>query len=634
MYPITYTATVPKALRAALTCLLGMGLALTAHSQTGFSEVAQSAGISQMGFNRAFMGGGSAWFDYDRDGDEDLVTTGSDTGNRIYRNDGNGAFTDVTLAAGFLMDSAASTMGVVTGDIDNDGYREIFVGTWWFQKPHLFKNNGDGTFTNITQSAGFGSDSIWQSAAAFADVNKDGFLDLYSGNYVWEGKQTIDSVTGLPNGYAHRCSPNSLWINNGDETFTNAAAAYALSDTGCALSVVLSDYDNDDDLDVWVANDFGEWVYPNSLYRNDGSGSFTDVSVPAGVDAQMYGMGFAVGDYDHDLDFDYYITNIGANRFFVNQGNGIFIDEAATLGIIDDSINGALTTGWGTMFMDYDNDSWDDLFLANGHIELINIIQNEPLDPDHLWRNNGDGTFSEVTFSVGLGDTNMCRGATRCDYDGDGDLDMYVSVLSDDTLADPRHSLLYRNELSNGNHWVEVRLEGVWSNRDAYGAKIRMVANGTAWLWELHGGSSHFSQHSSLAHFGLGSATLVDSMVVMWPSGIEQVLTGLAADSLYHVVEDTTPVALESTLEGKFAVYPNPSATEVWLTWEGMNGGEFQLRIVDLMGREVYGAWGNGKSGRMLWDGRNKEGIRLSAGTYWLLFEQEGRRKALLMSRQ
>lgn len=607
-------------------------LLLTA--QGGFTEVAQAAGISQFGYNPAFMGGGSAWLDYDRDGDEDLAVTGSYTGNRLFSNNGDGTFTDVTVQSGFLVPLGMWTQGIVSGDIDNDGYREIFVGTWWFQSPLLFYNNGDGTFTEIGQASGIAMDSVWVSSAAFADINKDGLLDLYTGNYVWDPRQTTDSITGQPNGYAHRCSPNGLWLNNGDLTFTNAAAQYAVADTGCALAVLLSDHDNDNDLDVWIANDFGEWVYPNSLYRNDFPNAFADVGAVAGVDAQMYGMGFAIGDYDHDMDLDYYVTNIGANRFFENQGNGQFVDEAFNLGVIDDSINGKLTTGWGTFFFDYDNDSWEDLFLSNGHIQLINIFQNEEQDPDRLWRNNGNGTFTDVGAALGIGDTNMCRGATRCDYDGDGDVDVFVSVLSKDTLASPRNALLYRNDVSNGNHFVQVRLEGVRSNRDAYGAKIRVSANGTRWLWELHGGCSHYSQNSSIAHFGLGGATVVDSLVVVWPDGVEQVLTGLAADSLYHVVEDTTPAGLAERLRLAVGAHPNPSAEGMWLTWEGARSGMAAVRVLDGLGRVVWEGEADAVQGRVAWDGRDGRGRAVAGGMYWAVIEAGGRRGVVALMRR
>lgn len=562
--------------------LLGFGFQHT-YSQPAFTEVALSVGIDQKSHNRADMAGASAWFDYDRDGDEDLFTTGGNNGNHLYRNDGNGSFTNVTAAAGIHIPVGVTTQGIVTGDIDNDGYREVFIGTWWEQPNYLFHNNGDGTFTDISVSSGLGVDSMWTSAAAFGDIDRDGLLDLYTGNYVWEPEITMDSL-GNQTGFAHRCNGNSLWYNNGDGTFTDIAPQFAVNDTGCALAAIFTDFDKDGDPDIWVANDFGAWVSPNVLYSNNLPLGLDDSSIPAGVKAGIYGMGFAVGDYDHDLDLDYYITNIGANLFHQNQGDETFVEVAASAGVLGDSVGPAMSTGWGTFFIDYDNDGWQDLFCANGHINMIPIFENTERDPDRLWRNNGNGTFTEVGYAEGLGDSSSARGASFCDFDQDGDLDLFVSIVSGDTLL-PDRALFYRNEIANPGHWLEVRLEGVVSNRDAFGARMEIAVNGMHWAHEVMSASSHESQNSSIAHFGLGSATTVDSLWIYWPSGIVKLYTNLPTDTLLNIAEDTTTTYRHPDQLEAIEIYPNPTSGSFFVDLTQVTAHEVTVEVMDLQGR-------------------------------------------------
>lgn len=553
-------------------------------SQSGFTEISASAGIDQVTFQTLQMGGGMAWFDYDGDGDEDLYLAGGWGDNILYRNEGNGTFTDVTQASGLVLPDSTTAQGVVTGDIDNDGYREVYISTMWNAHNFLFRNNGDGTFTDITTSSGLIQDTVWTSSSAFADVNRDGYIDLYTGNYVWQGAALYDS-TGTPIGYAHRCSENSLYLNNGDGTFTDVATAYNVADTGCVLSIVWSDYDNDDDLDILIANDFGAWVKPNTLYRNEMPAPFTEQSVSSGWDKEMYGMGIATADYDHDLDLDYYMTDIGANAFYHNNGDGTFTDLADINGTLNDSVNGAMTTGWGTFFFDYDNDTWEDLFCANGYIQLLPFVSNSPSDPDMLWHNEGNGMFMSTGPMMGIADSSTGRGAAMADFDMDGDVDFAVTVIRIDTSATDK-AKLYRNDNSNGNHWVEVDLEGTVSNRDAYGSRIRVVAGGVTLIREIQGGASHMSQNSSIAHFGLGAATTIDSMWVRWPNGGVQLFTGLSADSLYHITEDSALfVATDPVRSGtlfQVQAWPNPFDEQVLLEGKAQQPVEYEW--LDVLG--------------------------------------------------
>jgi enediyne biosynthesis protein E4 len=598
-----------------LIALLLSGSGLLA--QSGFVDATVAAGVAHHGFNALQMGGGSAWFDYDGDGDEDLIAVGGLGDNKLFRNEGNGAFTDVTMAAG-LGGIHFDTQGVVTGDVDNDGFREIFISTLWHQPNLFFHNNGDGTFTDVSVASGIGLDSMWVSSAAFGDFDRDGLLDLYRGNYVWRGEALVDS-TGQPIGYKHRCNPNSLFHNNGNGTFTDVAAQYGVADTGCALAVVFSDYDQDHDIDIMVANDFGAWVKPNALYQNQYPLPFADVSAATHTDQAMYGMGIAVGDYDHDLDLDYYVTDIGAAAFFQQQLDHTFIDVADQAGVLNDSVGGALGTGWGDAWLDYDNDTWQDLFIAHGFIQLIPIFINQKHDPDIMYRNLGNGTFQDVSLSLSLGDTNMGRGMAMADYDRDGDLDLFVNVVNNDSTP-WENSRLYRNAYAGPNHWLQVQAQGTYSNRDAFGALMIIRTGNEKWVHEVNGGSSHMSQHTSIAHFGTAADTLIDSLWVIWPSGGVQLLTDIPADQRIVVVEDSASfLQLAAPEIGYFTAYPNPFSQALTVKYMVVRQAQAEAQVCDMTGRVVWREQLHvvpGAHETWTWSGQSQAGGRAAAGLY------------------
>ncbi len=614
--------------------LLVGGLSYT-YAQSGFVDASTAANLHHRGRNAIQMGGGSAWFDYDGDGDEDLIAVGGRGDNKLYRNEGNGTFTDVTVAAG-LGGILNDTQGVVTGDVDNDGFREIFISTIWHQTNYFFHNNGDGTFTDASVASGIGLDSMWVSSAAFGDFDRDGLLDLYRGNYVWHGEAIVDS-TGQPIGYAHRCNPNSLFHNNGNGTFTDVAAQYAANDTGCALSVVFSDYDQDHDVDIMVANDFGAWVAPNALYQNHYPLPYTDVSAATHTNQAMYGMGIAVGDYDHDQDLDYYVTDIGAAAFFQQQNNHTFIDVADQAGVLNDSVNGALGTGWGDSWIDYDNDTWQDLFIAHGYIQLIPIFINQKQDPDVMYRNLGNGTFSDVTLAMNLGDTNAGRGMCMADYDQDGNLDMFVNVVNWDTTH-WESSRLYRNTYNGPNHYLQVEARGTYSNRDAFGTLMIVRAGGQKWVHEINGGSSHMSQHSSIAHFGTASDTLVDSLWVVWPTGNVQLLTDIPTDQRILVIEDSTQfLSIADPEIGYLTAFPNPFSQELSVRFMVMRQNQAEIQITDMTGRLIYQekqAILPGQHVTWTWNGRMQSGDLAAKGLYSIRIVAGAQSEVLRVVRQ
>jgi hypothetical protein len=390
--------------------LLTLFLLLSAQfgfSQTTFSEVSLGAGIDHLYLSLMKMGGGMAWFDHDGDGDEDLVLSGGVAPNRLFRNEGNGQFTDISAAAGLQVLDGKETMGVATADINNDGFREILFTATMNHPSYLMLNNGNGTYTDITMSSGIGADSSWGTSATWGDINLDGFIDLYVANYVYD-IQVLYDTSGNPNGFDPTCLPNFLYINNGDLTFTESSLSYGVADSGCALAATFTTTRVSPHPlpDLLIANDHGAWNIPNRLYLNNHpTPTTTEGSAACNLDEPMYGMGIAVGDYDHDLDPDYYITDIGPNKLFQNNGLGQFDQVAAASGVEHGTLNGANTTGWGTAFLDFDNDSWQDIFVANGHISVLPFIANNLRDPDKMFKNLGNGQFADVTTAVSLGDS-------------------------------------------------------------------------------------------------------------------------------------------------------------------------------------------------------------------------------------
>lgn len=597
-------------------------LPLLLSAQTTFTDVTAASGIVHKGFCQSQMTGGVAWFDYDADGDQDLYTTGGLMVNALYRNNGDGTFTDVTASAGLSLPPGTHTQGVLTGDIDNDGYRELFVSTWFTQRNYFFKNNGDGTFSDISQSSGVCLDTLWTSAAAFEDFNGDGYLDLYTVNYVYQPTVILDS-NGTQVGYAHRCDGNTLFLNAQDGTFNDATPAYQVGDTGCGLAVVLSDFDLDHDRDIVIANDFGDWITPNVMYRNDWPQAFVDISQSSGMDIPMYGMGIAAGDYDHDLDPDYYITDIGPSSLLRNNGDGTFSDLAGSAGVLNDSINGMARTAWGAAFMDYDHDTWLDLVVSNGYIQLLPSLQNTTQDPNALYRNLGNGTFADVSLASGIADTNAARGMAVADYDQDGDLDLFINVVRIDTFA-VENSLLYRNDQQSGHHWLQVTLQGVNQNRDAFGSHVLISAGGVRQVHELLSGSSHMSQNATVAHFGLGNATVVDSVLVTWPDGNQQLLTGVAVDTALHIVEDTSQFlgrARPHLQAVRLRAYPQPFSDGIHLEAVTRAPGALRWEVRDLQGRllrVLASATPQALMQRVEWDGTDSQGHPLPAGNYLL----------------
>lgn len=581
--------------------VLGL-FALPLFSQSGFTEVSLVSGMDHLYHSQSKMGGGAAIFDLDGDGDEDIILTGGLDKEGLFENLGNGQFQNITYAAGLGFMDSVHTMGVITGDIDNDGFRELFFTTGPNEPNVLLYNNGNKTFTNISLSSNIAMDTSWSTSATFFDFEADGDLDIYVGNYVSNMDLITDSM-GVVIGFDPTCEPNFLFVNNGNLTFTEAAASYGLADSGCVLAVTNTNLSGKAGNSNWgsnlyVANDFGEYNIPNRFFRANylQSNSHLEESTAMGLDIGMYGMGIAIGDYDHNGYHDYYVTNIGKNKLFQSTGdfwaNGFTFNEVAlAAGVINDSLNGLNTTGWGTAFMDYDNDSWEDLFVCNGQISVVPFIANVAADPDMLYRNRGDGTFEDVGMALGIGDTSLGRGMIYGDYDNDGDLDALTMPIHWDT-ASGFHTMLYRNDINNGNHWIKFKLQGTASNRDAFGCGIRTTVNGEIIFKEINGGASHMSQNTSIIHIGLGSATsITDSLHVFWTKGTQTFAGPFSADSTYLLIEDSLQYSVgivqnENGLS-KMKVFPNPTNGTFILELPLAYDSDIQVDCFDMAGKKL-----------------------------------------------
>ncbi len=449
-------------------------------------------------------GRGSAWGDYDNDGDEDIVAVGTYQPHALYRNNGDGTFTDVAEQAGIA--DPRGGWGSLFADYNNDGYLDLYItrGGWSGAAENtLYHNNGDGTFTDVTHAAGV-ADSQSSFCAAWADYDNDGYLDLY----------IADGVIG--DGAA-----NVLYHNNGDGTFTNRAEIAGVANTGNSLGTAWGDYDKDGYIDLHVVN-FGQ---SNVLYRNNGDGTFTDVTPTTGMDIPVTDafVTFFL-DVDNDADLDIFISNSGSFQAFIagqitgtaphdgdrqvlyrNNGDGTFTDVTRESGLYH--AFGAM----GANFGDIDSDGYLDIYLATGAPQMGR------LERDALFRNNGDGTFTDATLALGLGNIGKGHGVTFGDIDTDGDVDIYVPV-GGAFIGDQWHNLFYQNT-GAGNNWLTLKLVGVKSNRDGIGAKVTLRVGDSVIYREVSGGCGFGSTNSLSLEIGLKSHTKVDALEIVWPSG-------------------------------------------------------------------------------------------------------------------
>ncbi len=515
-------------------------------ASAGLTESIPNGGAKTKQFIIETTGSGVAFLDYDNDGFLDIfIASGEGGPSRLYHNDGKGHFTDVTAKMG-LGESSGWAQGVCAGDYDNDGFTDLFV-TYWGQN-RLYRNAGGVHFEDVTERAGLKQDRTrYNSGCAFLDYNNDGHADLFVANYLKFDPKTTPKpgenaycwYRGIPVNCGPRGLPfdrNILYRNNGNGTFTDVSDASGISkpDQNYSLGVLTGDFNNDGLVDVYVACD----QTPSLLYINQGDGTFVEEALLRGVafdenGKAMSGMGATAADYNGDGWLDIFRSNFSDERetLYRNRGRGEFDDSTVAAGM---SVN-TRYVGWGCGFFDFDNDGWVDLFLVNGHafpeVDRLSIDIHFK-DRAILYRNLGNGKFSDVSERAGPGilERHSARGAAFGDYDNDG----LIEVLINNQNEPPS---LLKQSTRPSNHWILLKLAGTRSNRSALGAKVRLTAGGRTQFAEVRSGGSYLSQSDLRLHFGLAAARSAERIEIDWPSGTRQVLRNIAGDRVVAVEE-------------------------------------------------------------------------------------------------
>lgn len=499
---------------------------------------------------------GLALFDYDGDGNIDIyflngaplkgTMSGAAPKNALYRNEGGWKFTDVTERAG--VGDTGYGLGVAVGDYDNDGDLDIYLNNYG---PNvLYRNNGDGGFTDMTKEAGVGNGFQVGAGACFLDMDKDGDLDLYVSNYLEFSydKHVSTATVGFPvyaNPRFYRPVPDTLFRNNGDGTFGDVSKESGVGEhAGWGMGIVCGDYDNDGDTDVFIGNDVAE----NFLLQNDGTGKFEEVALMAGLAYDMHGdeqgsMGVDCGDYDNDGLLDFYMTSYQNQlaTLYRNIGDEMFEDVTLLTGAGAETL--AHVT-WGTGFVDFDNDGDRDIFVACGHLQdNVELYDGTTtyFARNILFMNTGDGKFLNVSDRSGEGMKVKLssRGAGFDDLDNDGDVDVVI-------LNSRREPTILRNDSPSRGHWLGVRLRGVKTNRNGIGARVKVVAGDLTLIDEVHSGRGYQSHYGMRLHFGLGDREKVDRIEVQWIGGGVDVLEDIAVDQVLTITEGSASARLPS----------------------------------------------------------------------------------------
>ena len=527
------------------------------NTQVQFVDVTHEVGIhwkhvdgrSGKRFPMEILGSGAAFFDYDNDGDPDLYfvngaplpgyNTSEIPTNCLYQNNGDGTFTDVTQVAG--VGNTGYGHAAAVGDYNNDGYLDLYITN--YGKNCLYRNNGNGTFTDVTDEAGV-SVPRWSTGCSFADYDKDGNLDLYVVNYIVFSLDEENPWCGLKEkGIRAYCKPDNfiaqsdtLYRNNGNGTFTDVTKLTGIHNpNGKGLGVAWGDYNNDGYVDIYVANDSTE----NLFYQNLGNGKFTEIGFMIGVALSENGivengMGTAFGDWDNDGWLDLTVTNYTdqTNTFYHNDGDGFFTDSTSITKTAKITYS---QVGWATAFVDIDNDGYEDVFVANGHLHdnLRELGQEGTYGQRNLlFQNMQDGTFTEVSQALGpcMNLEDVSRGATFADYDLDGDIDILVT----NSNTSPR---LLRNDGGNRNNWLHLQLKAKNSSSDAIGARVKVTTGKLAQIREVKSGDGYLSQRELKLHFGVEKHKIIDKIEVSWVSGAKQTVEGVTTNQVLVIKE-------------------------------------------------------------------------------------------------
>jgi len=528
-----------------------------------FTDITATSGIkfhhqngdsAQKNYIFEAKGGGAGFFDFDNDGWMDLLLVqgstlerfkqGKNPGPALYRNKRDGTFEDVTARAGFKSGRGWG-MGVCFGDYDNDGFADIYLTN--LGSNVLYRNHGDGTFTDVSKQAGV-EDPRWGTSAAFGDYDRDGYLDLYVCNYLdmnfdqlpapgsgkfcfYLGKPTICGPKGIPG------AADILFRNNGDGTFSDVSDKAGVTEKRRlpGLGVIWADMDNDHDLDLYVAND----AEPNNLYLNRGDGTFEEKGMISGLalsgDArEQASMGVDAADYDNDGRMDVFATHFASDysTLYHNEGNLVWEDVTLKAQLRKSY---AVLVGWGARFADFNNDGWKDIYHANGHVYpfLKNGEFREKYEqPGTFFLNQKGGTFVDVSTRAGVGiqTARSGRGVAFGDMDNDGDIDLLIANMDNEPQ-------LLRNDQAEANHWLLFKAKGRKSNRDGIGARVTVETGAVEQIWEIKRTVGIYSASDPRAHFGLGRSGKADQVKVSWPSGKIQEFSNVSANQHYLIDE-------------------------------------------------------------------------------------------------
>ena len=580
-------------MRGMLGCFSVMVIAVTLSAQT-FTRITEGIMVNDPGDSRSVN-----WIDYDNDGDLDIfVTNGTQGGadNFLYRND---AGTFVKITDDPIATDHEPSDGSTWGDYDNDGDLDCFVANWYNRNNLLYANDGDGTFTRITDSPA-STDHGYSESGTWADYDADGWLDLIVANSA---------------GTAHT---NFLYHNQGDGILERVTQGSLATSQGTARAPMWCDYDNDGDLDIFIANEGSS--ENDLLFRNDSANSFTSITGDPVATSGGISMSASWGDYDNDGDFDLFVANAGASAnscngtdfLFQNNGDGSFTRMTGN----EVELHGGCS--FGSLWADFDNDMDLDLFVANAFRAQGNA--------NFLYMNDGSGNFTLATEGAIATDSGWCYGSAAADYDRDGDLDLFVATWT----PPAENNRLYRNNATseNSNHWLNLKLVGTTSNRSAIGARVRAKANS---IWQMRevAGQSGYCGQTLEQHFGLAAAATVDSLWIRWPSGLIETYTNIPADHDYTMTENGGFVGVTERgeqLPQKLALlssYPNPFNPSTEIIFDLPAGAGVTLSIFDLTGREIASLLNESRSAgthHVKWDsGNHPSGVyfcRMNAGDY------------------
>lgn len=570
-----------------------------AASQFKFENATNAAKINQTCQTVTDLGGGVIVIDYDNDGWEDLYLPGGAQLDKLYKNMGDGTFKDVTDPIFAKHNNLSSyTQGGTAFDYDKDGYKDIFEACK--RKDLLWRNRGDGTFINYSQPANIVAplEENASHGASFGDVDGDGDNDMYVARWIWYLKEDTDPHTGnliqTLKGFE-----NHFYINNNNGTFTERGREFAVNDSGTTNIALFFDFDKDGDLDIFSGNDYGMNVLPNHVYKNlmaeTGIVSFVEVAKELGLDAELYTMTVTPNDFDRDRKFNIYNTSIGGEFLFKEEG-GIYKSVAKDIGLpeIYDSTGGAPPISWATVFTDFDNDGWDDMYVQHGYLPLIiGDFASNIHDTSRFYHSN-QGTFTDVTLTDGVIFDGRGRGATSFDYDKDGRMDIVIGSVNVIPGVNTKDYQVFRNvtPYRSDRNWIQIGCKAIRTAPEAIGTTIEVWENGVCHMRQVTTGGGMVSCASLIQHFGIGSATVIDSVVLYWPMTkdlyrqVDRYYNVQANQRIFYTqaIENTT--VTNEIEETNISVYPSIASSVI--TIRGMRSDEdANYEIITLLGQKI-----------------------------------------------